>query len=211
MPLGRWVPFAVLTLGCTVTAFAVVALSVTEEARARAAFESAALETRNNMQSGLDGVVEVGHVATALLTVSPGSTSSSSGPSSESSSCASSIPHSTASVFRSGFSVRNLATFLRQAHLDGMPALKVWPAGARREYQAVLFLEPNDARNAAAIGFDMATNEMQGAAMERARDSGAPAITEQLVAPFSKPGRGPAIVYVPVYRVGAVFERREPA
>ena len=70
LSLRRWVPFAVLALGGTLTAFTVISLSITEEVRARAAFESDTLETWQNVNSGLERLVEVARVATALLAVS---------------------------------------------------------------------------------------------------------------------------------------------
>ncbi len=176
LSLRRWVPFAVLALGGTLTAFMVISLSLTEEVRARAAFESDTLETWQNVNSGLERLIEVARVATALLAVSQ---------------------EINYVEFRSfvrglqlrerypaidgiGFSQRigrqDLRTFLRQVHLDGVSDLDVWPAGPRSEYHTILFLEPGDERNASALGFDMATSATLLAAMERARDSGAPAI-----------------------------------
>jgi signal transduction histidine kinase len=211
LSLRRWVPFAVLALGGTLTAVTVISLSLTEEVRARAAFESDTLETWHNVNSGLGRVVEVARMSTALLAVSQ---------------------EINYVEFRSfvrglqlrerypaidgiGFSQRikrqDLRTFLRQIHLDGVPDLDVWPAGPRSEYHTILYLEPDDARNTSAVGFDMATSATLLAAMERARDSGAPAISERLsLSPFSDAGEQTrAIVYVPVYRVGAVLRTVE--
>ena len=159
LSLRRWVPFAVLALGGTLTAFTVISLSLTEEVRARAAFESDTLETWHNVNSGLERVVEVARVSTALLAVSQ---------------------ELNYVEFRSfvrglqlrerypaidgiGFSQRiprqDLRTFLRQIHLDGVPDLDVWPAGPRSEYHTILFLEPFDTRNSSAIGLRRCTTE----------------------------------------------------
>ncbi len=211
LSLRRWVPFAVLALGGTLTAVTVISLSLTEEVRARAAFESDTLETWHNVNSGLERLVEVARVSTALLAVSQ---------------------EINYVEFRSfvrglqlrerypavdgiGFSQRirrqDLRTFLRQIHLDGVPELDVWPVGPRSEYHTILFLEPGDARNTSSVGFDMATNATLFAAMERARDSGKPAVSERFsIAPFSDAGeRTRAVVFVPVYRVGAVLRTVE--
>lgn len=211
LSLRRWVPFAVLALGGTLTAVTVISLSLTEEVRARAAFESDTLETWHNVNSGLERLVEVARVSTALLAVSQ---------------------EINYVEFRSfvrglqlrerypaidgvGFSQRvrrqDLRTFLRQIHLDGVSGLDVWPAGRRSEYQTVVFLEPGDARNTSAVGFDMATSPTLLAAMERARDSGSPAISERLpIGPFSGAGEQTrAVLYLPVYRAGAVLRTIE--
>lgn len=61
----------------------------------------------------------------------------------------------------------------RRAH--DRPGFHVWPGGPRPEYHAIVFLEPLDRRNLAAIGYDMSTEPVRRAAMERARDTGEPA------------------------------------
>jgi signal transduction histidine kinase len=189
----------------------VISLSLTEEVRARAAFESDTLETWHNVNSGLERLVEVARVSTALLAVSQ------------------EINYVEFRSFVRGLKLRerfpaidgiglsqrigrqDLRTFLRQVHLDGVPDFDVWPAGRRSEYHTILFLEPGDERNSSAVGFDMATSATLLAAMERARDSGAPVISGRLpIGPFSGAGEQTrAVIYLPVYRAGAVLRTVE--
>jgi PAS domain S-box-containing protein len=87
---------------------------------------------------------------------------------------------------------------------------------AANERHAVIYLEPPDQRNRAGLGFDMFTVPTRRAAMERARDTGAPAATERVIL-FQKidpeaqqPG---FVIYAPVYQKGYATtnetERRE--
>jgi signal transduction histidine kinase len=211
LSLRRWVPFAVLALGGMLTAFTVISLSLTEEARARAAFESDTLETWKNVNSGLDRLVEVARLSTALLAVSQEINYVEFRSFVRGLQLRERYPAIDGIGFSQRIGRRDIGTFLRQVHLDGVPELDVWPAGLRSEYHTILFLEPGDARNKSAVGFDMATSAALLPAMERARDSGAPAISERLpIAPFSGAGEQTrAVVYLPVYRAGAALRTIE--
>lgn len=50
------------------------------------------------------------------------------------------------------------------------PDFRIWPDSPRAEYHAIVFLEPLDAGNRHAIGYDMYTDPIRREAMERARD-----------------------------------------
>jgi len=211
LSLRRWVPFAVLVLGGTITAVTVISLCLADEVRARAAFESDTLETWHNVNSGVERIVEVARVSTALLAVSQEINYVEFRSFVRALQLRERYPAIDGIGFSQRIGRRDLRTFLKQIHLDGVPDLDVWPAGPRSEYHTVLFLEPSEARNTSAVGFDMATSATLFAAMERARDSGAPAITERLpISPFSGAGEQTrAVIYVPVYRTGAVLRTVE--
>lgn len=51
----------------------------------------------------------------------------------------------------------------------------VWPDQGQSEFYSIIYLEPLDRRNLAAIGYDMFSEPVRREAMERARDTGAPA------------------------------------
>src|SRR5258705_7342831 len=50
---------------------------------------------------------------------------------------------------------------------QGAPDFKVWPDGEREEYFPILFLEPRDRRNQAALGYDMLSEPVRQPAMEK--------------------------------------------
>jgi signal transduction histidine kinase len=81
------------------------------------------------------------------------------------------------------------------------PGFAIHPAGKGADAVSVTYLEPMDARNRAAIGFDMATEPVRRAAMEQARDTGAPALSARvtLVQETAGPVQPGFLLYVPVY------------
>src|SRR5262249_13688291 len=97
-----------------------------------------------------------------------------------------------------------LRAFVRSVSLDGLTSLKVRPDRRREEDFPAVLLEPRDTDNASAIGFDLGSEPEQLAAMSRARDSNAPAVTELLAAnPLAGRSEREFVLYLPVYRRGA--------
>jgi CHASE1-domain containing sensor protein len=103
-----------------------------------------------------------------------------------------------------------LRTFVRSMSLDGIADLKVRPDESRPEYFPAVLLEPRDDDNRSTIGFDLGSEREQLEAMNRARDTNAPAITELLA---QKPAAGRSgrefVLYLPIYRRGAPVESLE--
>ena len=89
---------------------------------------------------------------------------------------------------------------------QGHEGFRAWPEGARDELHAILFLEPLDERNRAAIGYDMFTQPVRRAAMERARDLGAASASGvvSLVQEIDARKQPGFLIYLPVYRGGAL-------
>ncbi|MDY7225951.1 CHASE domain-containing sensor histidine kinase [Hyalangium rubrum] len=88
----------------------------------------------------------------------------------------------------------------------GQPTFRLWPEEPREEYHAIVYLEPRDARNQAALGYDMFTEPTRREAMERAWRSGSPALSgrvilQQEIDPLKQAG---FLLYVPVYLGGKV-------
>jgi CHASE1-domain containing sensor protein/GAF domain-containing protein len=107
-----------------------------------------------------------------------------------------------------GFSRRvsasDLGALVQARRQDGMPDFKLWPEEpARDEYHTIVYLEPLDERNKAAIGYDMFTNPVRREAMERARDTGQPAASGKVTLVQEISGRVQAgfLIYVPVYQM----------
>ena len=97
----------------------------------------------------------------------------------------------------------------------GRPDYRLTPDTPREFYTAIVFLEPDNWRNARAIGFDMSAEAVRREAMDRARDTGA-AVLSGLVTLIQEtdndvqPG---ALLYPPPYEGGvvpsAIEQRRE--
>ncbi len=94
---------------------------------------------------------------------------------------------------------------------DGFSDYAIRPDGVREQYSSVVFLEPFAKRNLRAFGYDMFAEPIRRAAMERARDTGQPALsgkvklTQETVTDV-QPG---FLIYVPVYRYGLPRESVE--
>jgi CHASE1-domain containing sensor protein/CheY-like chemotaxis protein/anti-sigma regulatory factor (Ser/Thr protein kinase) len=97
----------------------------------------------------------------------------------------------------------------------GLAGFKVWPAGARAEYHSIMYLEPLDERNRAALGYDMHSEAVRRTAMDRACDAAQPVASGRvaLVQDFDAPNQAGLLLYMPIYRNGqtpaTVAERRE--
>ncbi|MGZ8411294.1 MAG: CHASE domain-containing protein [Gemmatirosa sp.] len=98
-----------------------------------------------------------------------------------------------------------VAARLAAMRARGSVADRLWPLTPRDEQHAIAYLEPLDARNRAAIGYDMYSDAVRREAMARARDTGQPAASGAvtLVQEITAERQRGFLVYLPVYRIGA--------
>ncbi len=118
-----------------------------------------------------------------------------------------------------GFSVRlkpeDRIALIETMKQQGRTNFRVWPESSRSEYHSIIYLEPLHERNRLALGFDMYTEPVRRAAMERARDTGAAAASHRVTSVKEiNPEQVQAfLIYAPVYRnnvsASTVSERRE--
>src|SRR5512138_1749228 len=66
----------------------------------------------------------------------------------------------------------DVARYEAAARAAGVADFRVWPEGVRPFYSTIAMLEPLDWRNRRAVGYDMFSEPIRRAAMERARDTG---------------------------------------
>jgi diguanylate cyclase (GGDEF)-like protein/PAS domain S-box-containing protein len=85
--------------------------------------------------------------------------------------------------------------------MEGFWDYAVWPPGPRAVYAPVLYREPLTPRNQRALGFDMLSDPVRREAMERARDSGEPALSAGtlLLQETDKTRYASAVLFLPVY------------
>ncbi len=93
-----------------------------------------------------------------------------------------------------------------QEHIEtirsqGLSHYTVHPEGQRAFYTSIVYIEPLTVQNANALGYDTFSEPLRRAAMERARDSAEPAITDklQLVQDAFEHTHAGIIMYAPVY------------
>ena len=97
-----------------------------------------------------------------------------------------------------------LPQHLQQVRAEGFPSYTVRPEGDRDIYTSILYLEPFTNRNLRAFGYDMFSEPVRRAAMERARDNDEPALSGKvmLVQETDEEVQAGTLMYVPVYRHG---------
>lgn len=117
-----------------------------------------------------------------------------------------------------GFTIRlspeSVGSFTKRVRAEGFPNFSVWPGGERAEFHSIVYLEPFEERNQRAFGYDMYTEPKRRQAMQRAMDTGQPALSQMviLVQENGKDVQKGCLLYVPVYHPGSplatVSERR---
>jgi CHASE1-domain containing sensor protein/signal transduction histidine kinase len=98
-----------------------------------------------------------------------------------------------------------LADHIARVRAEGFPEYTVRPPGERVVMTSIVYLEPFSDRNLRAFGFDMFSEPVRRAAMERARDSGEATLSGkvELVQETGNEVQAGTLMYVPVYRNGA--------
>lgn len=91
--------------------------------------------------------------------------------------------------------------FIELLRRQGVKDFHIFPEYERDEYYPIVYLEPLDRRNQAAIGYDMFTEAVRRAAMERARDSGLPAASGRvtLIQEIDEAKQPGFLIYTPVF------------
>lgn len=117
-----------------------------------------------------------------------------------------------------GFALRTpperLERLEAEVRSEGLSQYTVFPPGLREVYYPIIYLEPMRGRNLWTLGFDMFAETVRRAAMERARDTGQPALSGKvrLVQEAGDNGQAGTLLYIPFYSGRAdpvtVAERR---
>ncbi|MDD2701787.1 MAG: CHASE domain-containing protein [Sideroxydans sp.] len=97
-----------------------------------------------------------------------------------------------------------LLSHIASTRREGFPEYEVWPKQERDAYSAIVFLEPFSGRNLRAFGYNMYSEPIRRAAMERARDTNATAISGKvtLVQETTEDVQAGTLMYLPLYRNG---------
>ncbi|HEX8980162.1 MAG TPA: CHASE domain-containing protein [Parasulfuritortus sp.] len=107
-----------------------------------------------------------------------------------------------------GFSLRlpagDRTRLVAQLHAQGFPGFHLFPEGQRSLYSAIVYIEPFDQRNRRAFGYDMYSEPVRRAAMDRAwlQDSLAISGKVVLVQEGDRGAQPGFLMYLPVYRQG---------
>ncbi|HEY6122627.1 MAG TPA: CHASE domain-containing protein, partial [Pyrinomonadaceae bacterium] len=128
------------------------------------------------------------------------------------------LPRNYSGVLGIGYSIRlrpeQTGPTIQLMRQSGSPSFKIWPEGDRSEYHTIIYLQPLNKRNEAAIGFDMFTEAVRRVAMEQARDSGMPTASGKvtLVQEIdAKQKQAGFLIFAPIYTkssISTIDERR---
>ncbi len=100
------------------------------------------------------------------------------------------------------------ADFLNITRQDNSPEFEIRPAGNRQEFRPIKYFEPaNEGQNS--IGFDTATISESVEAQNRARDTGAVALSARFNLRTVEDGDNSVVIYLPIYRNGRKTETVE--
>ncbi len=108
-----------------------------------------------------------------------------------------------------GFAVHvpaeRLDAFLRDIRTHVHPTFRVWPEDPREDYYPILYLQPDDRRNLAAIGYDMFAEPVRRAAMLAAATTRTAAASGRvtLVQEIDPQKQAGFLIYVPVFEAAA--------
>ena len=210
------IPLLVLAASLLLTAGAGFFAARLETARHEAAFATAVQSTRDRIEHRLELKASILQGAGALFASSGEVTREE---------FRSYVRHFAASenypgVQGVGFARRvtpaNVGALERGMHAQGVPGFRVWPMSERPNLYPIVYLEPLDARNRAALGFDMFTEPVRAAAMAAARDSGMPMLSGRvrLVQEIDHDVQPGFLIYEPVYEHGtspSTVEARQTA
>lgn len=97
------------------------------------------------------------------------------------------------------------AAIVEARRSEGVQDFHLWPAVSDEETHAIIYLEPQDHRNRAGLGFNMFLDPTRRSPMERARDTGVPEASGRvtlfkIIDPQAT--QTGFLIYAPVYRKG---------
>ena len=210
-----WTPWLVLALSILLTVAVTLYASATAERQDRLRFQNLIQRNQGVLQNRMETYVALLRGATGLFSASEDVSRE------EFRSFISGLEldRRYPGIQGMGFALRVDATWkdavTAEARRDSDPRFTIWPESSFDDLFPIFYLEPLDARNRAAIGFDMYTEPARRAAMERARDTGQPITTGRvrLAQEIDGDKQSGFLIYIPVYRRGSslatVEDRRE--
>jgi len=189
-PRARAVPYLVLAVMLLLTAAAAYYVRAAARAQNRLRFENAVQRTEDDIGARLRAYLAMLRAGTGMFA---------------------SHDEVTAEEFRTF--VGRLDLRRQYPGIQGIGfARRTAPAGGGGEQFTILFLEPLDERNRAALGFDMYSEPVRREAMRRASDTAEPAASGRVrLMQEIDPGNVQSgfLIYVPVYRGGVAPETAE--
>ncbi|MBD2464688.1 CHASE domain-containing protein [Oscillatoria sp. FACHB-1407] len=202
----HWVPYFVLigTLGLTILATAYVKDSAEDKDQIR--FQNAIQRTENNIENRLNTYIAMLRGGAGLFSASKSVNRDEFQAYVTRLLLEKNYPGVQGIGFSKEYSASERQQILTDLQIAGMSNVTLSPGFIRPVYYPIVYLEPLDQRNRAAIGYDMFTEPTRRAAMERARDQGIPAASGKvvLVQEIDEQKQAGFLIYVPIYEGGGI-------
>jgi PAS domain S-box-containing protein len=206
---GGWLHWAVLAGTMLLTLVGWQYVTNETEQRAVDRFRVETEDARRRVADRIDAYAQILHSGRSLLTASPGLAGADWRDFVRAIDVDSKYPGF--QVLGVARRVRERDALERQMRAAGHPAYAIWPAGRRESYVAIVMVEPFVGRNLRAFGFDMHSEPVRRAALTRAMENDALAVSAKvtLVQEVGKDRQAGFLMYLPVYRRGAPHDNRQ--
>jgi len=204
-PRRTWIPYFVLVVTLLLTAIATFYVALTARTKDQLRFDNAVEFTKDDIKNSLDTYISLLRGGSGLFAASDQVTREDFRAYVQQLELRDRYP----GIQGIGFSLKTTSdqNALAQLRQQGIQ-INIRPEYPRSEYHSIIYLEPLDQRNEAAIGFDMFTEKVRRAAMERARDTGTAAASGKvtLVQEIDNYKQAGFLIYFPIYRNGSKLE-----
>jgi len=207
-PCNLWGALGVLAAGLVVTALASLYIKAEVESSAQREFDFTSNETRLEIEARLKAGAQILRSGVALFDASETVSRDAWRTFTRRLEIDQHLPGIQGIGFASLIPRAQLEQHVQTIRSEGFPDYQVRPAGERETYSAIIYLEPFEDRNLRAFGYDMLSEPVRRAAMERARDEYTAALSGKvtLVQETDKDVQAGVLMYVPVYRHGVPLE-----
>lgn len=206
-----WLPWSVFFGGLFLTILAAIAVARNEAAQREAAFLATTHQIQQNIRSRMDSYVSLLLAGAGLMATRENLTDKEFRAFVDRLQIQQFYPGVQGIGWTARLKPLELGPLTNRMRATIKKDFAIYPAHPRDEYHAILLLEPLDRRNLQALGYDMSTDPIRNAAMERARDFGFPAASGRvrLVQEIEGPEQPGFLIYVPVYAGGGVPAKME--
>lgn len=196
-----WAPYIVLVIALALTATAARYVERTIERDDRMRFEEDVNEIAGRLGHRLRVYVDALTATAGLFATHPNLSARDFGRFADSFGVRERYPGIQGLGYTATVRSRDKGAFLAKMRREQNASFQIWPLGDRAVYQPVTYIDPPDARNLAALGYDMWTSEARRRAMSEAARTGqpratAPVVLAQEIQGAVQPG---FLIYVPVY------------
>ena len=198
--LKSYLPLIILASGLAVTSITSYYVFYTSREREEVRFLLQTREVERKIQERFKTYVDVLHAGRSLFTIKPDLTQEEFQQFTTSLNITNSFPEIQGIGFAKQIPQDQLAFHLSVIQ-EKNPDFLLRPEGVRSRYVPIIYLEPNDASNKAAVGFDMYSEKTRRVALERARDTNTAQLSGKITLPQQSNGelQSGVLLYVPIY------------